>query len=64
LAGPKTVAIYDPNHVKIEDLGSNFYFNEDQVNKLRRTDAARSYLENLNPNVELITTDNNSIDYM
>ena len=44
LAGPKTVALYDPNPVRIEDLGSNFYLNEDHVNKFKRTDAVRPYL--------------------
>ena len=31
LAGPKSVTIYDPTLVSINDLGSNFYLKEENV---------------------------------
>jgi ubiquitin-activating enzyme E1 len=36
LAGPKSVTLYDPNILKINDLGSNFYAKVDQVGKVTR----------------------------
>jgi len=36
LAGPEQVLIYDPDLVKINDLGANFYCDEASVGKLTR----------------------------
>ena len=39
LAGPKSVAIYDPTTVTIADRGSNFYIKEQDVGKTTRAEA-------------------------
>lgn len=36
LAGPAELTIHDPNIVDISDLASNFYCNENHVNKSTR----------------------------
>ena len=33
LAGPRSVTVYDPSPVAIQDLGSNFFFKESDVGK-------------------------------
>ena len=40
LAGPKTIDIYDPTVVGINDLGSNFYIRESHVGKCSRAEAS------------------------
>ena len=52
LSGPERVSLFDPEYVKINDLGSNFYLsNEDIQNKLRRDEACLKKLIELNPYV-------------
>ena len=53
LAGPKEISISDKNICKINDLSSNFYVNEDDVNKKTLEDACYDKLKILNPNVKL-----------
>lgn len=36
LAGPEQVLVYDPDLVRINDLGANFYCDEASVGKLTR----------------------------
>ena len=38
LAGPNHVSIFDPEIVKINDLGSNFYLSENDVENKKRRD--------------------------
>ena len=40
LMGPKSITIYDPNIVKINDLGSNFYLTKKDIENNRRSDEA------------------------
>ena len=47
LAGPKSVAIYDPEIVALNDLGSNFYCEESHVGKISRADAGLAKLQEL-----------------
>jgi ubiquitin-activating enzyme E1 len=51
LAGPKSVALHDPNLVTINDLGSNFYLNESHISNVRRDVASINKLAELNPYV-------------
>ena len=53
LTGPKEVSIYDKNICKINDLGSNFYINENNVNKTTREEACYKKLCLLNPYVKV-----------
>ena len=53
LTGPKEVAIYDPEIVKINDLGSNFYLSEEDVGKKRRDEAVLKKLKDLNHDVKV-----------
>ena len=53
LAGPKEVAISDKNICKINDLGSNFYLNEKDVNKKTLEDSCINKLKVLNPYVNV-----------
>ena len=39
LAGPKSVAIYDPTTVTIADRGANFYIKEQDVGNTTRAEA-------------------------
>ena len=55
LAGPKSVAIYDPEIVALNDLGSNFYCEESHVGKVSRADAGLAKLQELNPYVSVST---------
>ena len=59
LTGPKEVCIYDKNICKINDLGSNFYINEDDVNKKTREEACYKKLSSLNPYVKVTTYKDN-----
>ena len=52
LNGCEEVSIYDPNIVKINDLGSNFYLSEEDVGKKRRDEACINKLSELNPYVK------------
>ena len=53
LTGPKEVSLYDRNICKINDLGSNFYINENDVNKKTREEACHKKLCSLNPYVNV-----------
>ena len=53
LAGPHEVQIYDPELVKINDLGANFYLTEADVGIKRRDEASVSQLSELNPYVHV-----------
>ena len=53
LTGPKEVSIYDKNICKINDLGSNFYINEDDINKKTLQDSCYDKLKSLNPYVKV-----------
>ena len=57
LNGCEEVAIYDPNIVKINDLGSNFYLSENDVGKKRRDEACVNKLSELNPFVKISILD-------
>ena len=53
LAGPKEVSISDQNLCKINDLSSNFYINENDINKTSREDSCYNKLKSLNPYVKI-----------
>ena len=53
LSGSYKVDIFDPTLVKINDLGSNFYLSEDDVNKKNRDEASLKNLAELNPYVKV-----------
>ena len=53
LAGPKEVSISDKNICNINDLGSNFYLNENDVNKNTREISCINKLKKLNPYVNV-----------
>ena len=53
LSGPGEVDIFDPTIVKINDLGSNFYLSEKDVDKVNRDEACISKLKDLNPYVKV-----------
>ena len=53
LAGPHEVQIYDPEKVKINDLGGNFYLTEADVGKKNRDEASLTQLSELNPYVHV-----------
>ena len=53
LAGPKEVCISDKNLCKINDLGSNFYLTEKDVDKKTREDSCFDKLKSLNPYVKV-----------
>ena len=53
LNGCEEVSIYDPNIVKINDLGSNFYLSEEDVGKKRRDEACIKKLAELNPYITI-----------
>lgn len=39
LTGPREVLVYDKNICKINDLGSNFYINEKDINEKAREES-------------------------
>lgn len=53
LAGPRKVSILDSEYVALNDLGSNFYCNENDVGKIRRDEASIAQLKELNPYVHV-----------
>jgi len=57
LAGPKTVILCDPEIVKINDLGANFYLEEKHVGKVSRARACFEKLQELNPYVKVEVLD-------
>ena len=40
LAGPRSVTIYDPTTVSLNDMGSNFYLKEENVANTSRAEAS------------------------
>ena len=53
LSGPKEVSISDKTLCKINDLGSNFYIEENDINKKTREEACVKKLKSLNPYVNV-----------
>ena len=53
LAGPKEVSISDKNICNINDLGANFYLNDNDINKKTREDSCIDKLKELNPYVNV-----------
>ena len=53
LSGPKEVSIYDRNICKINDLGSNFYIEENDINIKTREEACFEKLQLLNKYVKV-----------
>lgn len=47
VSGPNRVTVLDPNEVKTEDLGTNFYLSENDIGK-RRDESCLSKLQKLN----------------
>ena len=62
LAGPRSVTIYDPTIVAINDLGSNFYLKEEHVGKISRAAASTPILAELNNYVKVKTIDELSVE--
>jgi ubiquitin-activating enzyme E1 len=57
LAGPASVALYDPTVVSISDLGANFYIKESHVGNVSRATASFEQLQELNPYVKVSVVD-------
>ena len=53
ISGSHSVDIHDPSLVQINDLGSNFYLSEEDINKKNRDEACLSNLIKLNPYVKV-----------
>ena len=53
LSGPSEVDIFDPNKVKISDLGSNFFLSESDVDKVNRDEGCVEKLSELNKSVKV-----------
>ena len=53
LAGPRSVCLYDPDVVRINDLGANFYCEQSHVGKVSRASASLTKLKELNPYVKV-----------
>lgn len=54
LAGPKSLTIFDPYTIKINDLSSNYFLKEeDAIKRKRRDDSCFLELSKLNPYVKL-----------
>jgi ubiquitin-activating enzyme E1 len=60
VSGPNEVTIFDPNEVKIEDLGSNFYLSEKDIGK-RRDESCLDKLKMLNKYVNVNFLEETSI---
>ena len=45
VSGPLKVSIFDPNHVEISDLGSNFYLKEEDIGKRRDLSSLNCLIE-------------------
>ena len=54
LAGPKSVTLYDPNPIRVRDLGSNFFATHNDVGKERDT-TIMSELRQMNDGVQVRT---------
>ena len=62
LAGPASVAIFDPTVVSINDLGANFYLKETHVGKVTRAIASFDQLQELNPYVKVSVLDSLTLE--
>ena len=62
LSGPESLSIFDPNITQINDLNSNFYLTEDDINNKRRDEAIIDNLKHLNNLVKVDFLKENSID--
>ena len=62
LSGPESLSIFDPNITQINDLNSNFYLTEDDINNKRRDEAIIDNLKHLNNLVKVNFLRENSID--
>ena len=51
LEGPKRVDIYDPNYININDMNSNYFIKEEDVNKIR-DEIIIENIKDLNPYVQ------------
>jgi ubiquitin-activating enzyme E1 len=61
LEGPNRVDIYDPNYITINDLNSNFFVTEKDLNKIR-DETIIERLNQLNQNVECKVLKNTNIN--
>jgi len=63
LTGPKRVSIYDPDIVKLKDLGTNYYLSENDINKNRIDISCLNSLSELNlyTNVEVLKLSSNDL---
>ena len=62
LAGPRKVTIFDNSISRINDLTSNYFISENDVNAGKRRDESSIYnLSQLNPTVKLEIMENDSI---
>ena len=59
LSGPKEVSLFDKNLISHFDLGSCFYFSENQINNIKRDEGCLDKLSQLNPyvNVNILNND-------
>ena len=53
LCGPNEVSLFDKNIITHFDLGSGFYFKEEQINKIQRDKGCIKKLSQLNPYVNV-----------
>lgn len=55
LAGIGKLIVVDDEVVQAEDLGAGFFFREEDVDRVKRVDAAKPHIQSLNPlvNVEV-----------
>ena len=63
LSGSYSVDIHDPTLVKVNDLGSNFYLSEEDINTKNRDEASLTNLSQLNPYVRVSILTINSKKY-
>lgn len=62
LAGPNSVALYDPTIVQWGDLSSNFNLTEEHVGKVSRAAASFDKLQELNPYVKVSVVESIPLD--
>ena len=61
LSGIQEICIYDDNICRINDLTSNFYIEDKDINRKRRDEACLQKLSNLNPYVKVSINNNKNI---
>ena len=62
LSGPKEVHLYDKNIITQLDLGSGYYFNKEQINKIKRDEGCLNNLSKLNSSVKVVILKDNLIN--